>query len=527
MNSWTLIYDGFDPREEPLREALCTLGNGYFATRGAAPESRGRRDPLPGHLPGRRLQPARDRDRRARDRERRPRQPAQLAPARVPHRRRRAGSGRRASRCSTTAGARPAARRADAGRASSATTSGRETRVDGAAPGAHGRPAPGGHRDRPSPPRTGRAASSSAARSTARVVNAGVERYREPEQPAPGTRRDRGASTTTTSCLKVRTTPVAAARSRRRRAPACLRDRDGRSASSGATARSRASSRSDFAVELSRGRAGRRSRRSWRSTPRATTRSPSAGWRRATRSARAARLRRRCSPPTSRPGSTSGSASTSSSSSSDGPQRRHAAMILHLHIFHLLQTTSPHTIDLDVGVPARGWHGEAYRGHIFWDELFIFPLLNFRMPEITRALLMYRYRRLDEARAGGARRRLPGRDVPVAERQQRPRGKPGRAPEPALGRWMPDNTLPAAARQRGHRLQRLAVLPGHRATASSCTSYGAEMFLEIARFWASLATYNDELDRYEILGVVGPDEYHDAYPGPRQRRAWTTTPTPT
>jgi trehalose/maltose hydrolase-like predicted phosphorylase len=46
-----------------------------------------------------------------------------------------------------------------------------------------------------------------------------------------------------------------------------------------------------------------------------------------------------------------------------------------------------HTLDLDVGVPARGWHGEAYRGHIFWDELFVFPLLNLRLHEITRTLL--------------------------------------------------------------------------------------------------------------------------------------------
>ena len=39
MNKWNLIYEGFDPEAEGLREALCTLGNGYFATRGAAPES--------------------------------------------------------------------------------------------------------------------------------------------------------------------------------------------------------------------------------------------------------------------------------------------------------------------------------------------------------------------------------------------------------------------------------------------------------------------------------------------------------
>jgi len=40
MNSWKLIYEDFDPKNEKLREALCTLGNGYFFTRGAAPESK-------------------------------------------------------------------------------------------------------------------------------------------------------------------------------------------------------------------------------------------------------------------------------------------------------------------------------------------------------------------------------------------------------------------------------------------------------------------------------------------------------
>ena len=42
---------------------------------------------------------------------------------------------------------------------------------------------------------------------------------------------------------------------------------------------------------------------------------------------------------------------------------------------------------------------------------------------------------------------------------------------------------------------------------------GAEMLIEIARFWASIASYNPRLGRYEILGVMGPDEYHDRYPG--------------
>ncbi|MGE0333941.1 MAG: glycoside hydrolase family 65 protein [Gammaproteobacteria bacterium] len=185
--------------------------------------------------------------------------------------------------------------------------------------------------------------------------------------------------------------------------------------------------------------------------------------------------------------------------------------ILRLHIFHLLQTVSPNTVDLDAGVPARGLHGEAYRGHIFWDELFIFPFLNFHLPEVTRALLLYRYRRLPEARrlARGAGYR--GAMYPWQS------GSSGREESqvlhlnPRSGRWMPDNTylqrhVSAAV---SYNVWRYWQTTGDRAFLSR---YGAEMLVEIARFWASVATYNEALGRYEIRGVMGPDEFHDRYP---------------
>lgn len=53
-------------------------------------------------------------------------------------------------------------------------------------------------------------------------------------------------------------------------------------------------------------------------------------------------------------------------------------MALRFHMFHLLQTASVHNTTIDAGLPARGLHGEAYRGHIFWDELFVMPF--FRSP---------------------------------------------------------------------------------------------------------------------------------------------------
>jgi trehalose/maltose hydrolase-like predicted phosphorylase len=45
------------------------------------------------------------------------------------------------------------------------------------------------------------------------------------------------------------------------------------------------------------------------------------------------------------------------------------------------------------------------------------------------------------------------------------------------------------------------------------TDYGAELMLEIARFWASIAHFSPERGRYEIHGVMGPDEFHERYPG--------------
>jgi trehalose/maltose hydrolase-like predicted phosphorylase len=186
-------------------------------------------------------------------------------------------------------------------------------------------------------------------------------------------------------------------------------------------------------------------------------------------------------------------------------------LILRLHIFHLLQTVSRHSIARDVGVPARGWHGEAYRGHIFWDEIFIFPFLTLRMPEVTRSLLLYRYRRLDEARQLARKQGFAGALFPWQS------GSDGREEtqvvhlNPKSGRWIPDES-----NLQRHVNAAIAcnVWRYHEATDDTefLSSFGAEMLVEIARFWASIASYRLEHDRYEIRGVVGPDEFHTRYP---------------
>ncbi len=186
--------------------------------------------------------------------------------------------------------------------------------------------------------------------------------------------------------------------------------------------------------------------------------------------------------------------------------------VVRLHLLHLLQTTSVHSLDLDIGVPPRGWHGEAYRGHILWDELFVFPILNLQLPELTRSLLLYRYRRLSAARRGAKDAGFDGAMYPWQSASNGREESQKIHLNPKSGHWILDNS----------QLQRhvnLAIVYNvwqyFEATQDFefLSFFGAEIILEIARFWASVAVFNPQRKRYEIRGVMGPDEYHDGYPG--------------
>ncbi|MFC4944976.1 glycoside hydrolase family 65 protein [Pseudonocardia sp. GCM10023141] len=184
---------------------------------------------------------------------------------------------------------------------------------------------------------------------------------------------------------------------------------------------------------------------------------------------------------------------------------------LRLCTFHVLQSVSARAIDLDAGVPARGLHGEAYRGHVFWDELFVFPMLTLRSPALARGLLQYRVRRLDAARRAAAAAGHTGAMYPWQS------GSDGREESqrahlnPRSGRWVPDPS----------RLQRhvglaiaYSVWQYFQATGDLefLADHGAEVLLEIARFFAGLARLDPATDRYRIRGVMGPDEYSTRYP---------------
>jgi len=187
-------------------------------------------------------------------------------------------------------------------------------------------------------------------------------------------------------------------------------------------------------------------------------------------------------------------------------------VLIRLQIFHALQSVSENSKNLDASAPARGLHGEAYRGHIFWDELYIFPFYTKAFPQISEAMTRYRYYRLDAARDYAREFGYRGAMYPWQSSSNGREETQFLHLNPKDGTWGPDNSR----RQRHVNVAIVYNIWLHYAMTGSRTfleRYGAEIILEIVRYWVSAAFLNEETGRYEIHGVMGPDEYHESYEG--------------
>jgi beta-phosphoglucomutase family hydrolase len=191
---------------------------------------------------------------------------------------------------------------------------------------------------------------------------------------------------------------------------------------------------------------------------------------------------------------------------------RKAQKLLRLHNYHMMVTASPHHAKMDAGIPPRGLHGEAYRGHIFWDELYILPIYNLHFPEVTKSVLMYRYNRIEKARDYAREYGYEGAMFPWQS------GSDGREEtqvvhlNPLSGKWGDDYSS----------LQRhisLAIAYNvwnyFEATEDKdfMISYGLELYLDICKFWISKTELGEEDGKYHIDKVMGPDEFHEQIPG--------------
>ncbi|HWC38938.1 MAG TPA: glycosyl hydrolase family 65 protein, partial [Acidimicrobiales bacterium] len=135
-----------------------------------------------------------------------------------------------------------------------------------------------------------------------------------------------------------------------------------------------------------------------------------------------------------------------------------------------------------------------------------------RLPRAARHMLLYRARRLMEARRAAKVAGYRGAMYPWQSGSDGTEETQVVHLNPLSGRWEPD-----LSHNQRHVNAAIFYNVWHYYQITGdiefMVDHGAEMMLEIARFFASLAYYNPERERYEIDGVMGPDEFHEGYPG--------------
>jgi len=162
----------------------------------------------------------------------------------------------------------------------------------------------------------------------------------------------------------------------------------------------------------------------------------------------------------------------------------------------------------EAAIGPRGVTGDHYRGHVFWDsDVFILPFLAATHPPAARAMLEYRIRRLDAARAAAREGGFAGAWFPWESAQD------GRDVTPT---WVVGGDgLPLRVLNAEHELHIVSDVAWAAATYADwtgdrvfATGPGGELLVETARFWASrferAADGSAHLPR-----VIGPDEYHE------------------
>ena len=188
----------------------------------------------------------------------------------------------------------------------------------------------------------------------------------------------------------------------------------------------------------------------------------------------------------------------------EGDER--AQLALRFATYHLIGAANPE--DERVSIGARALTGDSYLGHVFWDtEVYLLPFYTLTWPEAARALLMYRYRTLDGARAKAARMGYRGALYAWESADTGEEVTPEQIVDPA-GRVI--DVLCGKLEQHISADVAYAVWQYWQATGDDpfLRDAGAEIILETARFWASRSRLEAD-GSYHIRGVIGPDEYHE------------------
>ncbi len=176
--------------------------------------------------------------------------------------------------------------------------------------------------------------------------------------------------------------------------------------------------------------------------------------------------------------------------------------------------------DWRANIEAKGFAGEEYKGHTFWDtEIFIWPYFLYTNPKVARNLMKHRYFVRNAAYIKGEDQGYEGmmwpwettwhdkgETCPVWGAVDRREGK-------RIKVWPAFNQLHIGACITWALFQYYATTKDH----EFMNKYGFEVFFDTARFWTNRLEHNKDLDRYEITKITGPNEYKENI----DNNAWT------
>lgn len=185
---------------------------------------------------------------------------------------------------------------------------------------------------------------------------------------------------------------------------------------------------------------------------------------------------------------------------------KEAQFALRYSIYHLL-ILAPKG---EYSIAARGLSGQTYKGAVFWDtEIFMLPFFMTVFPECAERLVKYRINTLDGARKKAAYYGYEGAFYAWESQDGYDACSDFNVVDVFTHRpvrtYFKDKQIHISADVA------YAVIEYFKRTGDDMLMIegGLETLLECARFLRSYSYYNHNKDRYELLDVIGPDEYHE------------------
>jgi len=175
-----------------------------------------------------------------------------------------------------------------------------------------------------------------------------------------------------------------------------------------------------------------------------------------------------------------------------------AQQAIRFNIFQLNQTYTGRDERLNIG--PKGFTGEKYGGSTYWDtEAYLIPFYLSTAPqEVSRNLLLYRYKHLEKAIANGEK--LGFNKGAALYPMVTMNG------EECHNEW--EITFEEIHRNGAIAF---AIYNYIRYTGDKAYlgEYGLEVLIAISRFWRQRVNWSDVRGKYVMLGVTGPNEYEN------------------